>query len=137
MKAIFKNKKIKNWSIVITALIVVTLVGLGFSSANASDTTAAAEATVVSLDVAETIEASGSLEAQPFASLDWKTSGVVEAVNVKPGDFVKADDILVMLDPTSTSAGIVSAQADLVNAQKKLEDLLASSTSRGASGHCT
>ncbi|NOT03994.1 MAG: efflux RND transporter periplasmic adaptor subunit [Anaerolineales bacterium] len=125
---LWKNKKIKNWSIVIIALIVVALVGLGFSSANASDTSVAAEATVVSLDVAETIESSGSLEAQPFASLDWKTSGVVEAVNVRPGDFVKAGDILVMLDPTSTSAGIVSAQADLVNAQKKLEDLLTSST---------
>ena len=71
---------------------------------------------------------SGSLEAQPFASLDWKTSGTVGTVNVKPGDFVKTGDILLTLQPESTSASIVSAQADLVDAQKNLEDLLTSGT---------
>ncbi len=93
---------------------------------NTVSATANMEAKVVSLDVTETVEASGSLEAQPFASLDWKTSGVVKAVNVKPGDFVKTGDILLTLQPESTSASIVSAQADLVDAQKNLEDLVSS-----------
>ena len=80
------------------------------------------------LNTAETIEASGSLEAQPFAALNWKTDGVVENVNVKAGDYVKAGDILATLQPASTSASIVSAKADLVNAQVKLRDLLTSGT---------
>ncbi len=121
---VLKNKKIRNWSIAVVTVVAVILVGLGFSSAKTVSATAATEAKVVSLDVTETVEASGSLEAQPFASLDWKTSGTVEAVNVKPGDFVKAGDILLTLQPESTSASIVSAQADLVTAQKNLEDLL-------------
>jgi multidrug efflux pump subunit AcrA (membrane-fusion protein) len=121
---LWKNKKLRNWSIAVITMMVVILVGLGFSSANAVSATANTEAKVVVLNVAETIEASGSLEAQPFASLDWKTSGVVEAMNVQPGDFVKAGDILLTLQPSSTSASIASARADLIEAQKNLEDVL-------------
>jgi len=129
MLNLWKNKKVRNWAIAGIVAIAALFMAWGFSPAKANDTTAATEVTVASLDVAETIEASGSLEAQPFASLSWKTSGVVQSLNVKPGDFVKADSILLTLDPTSVSASIVSAQADLVTAQKNLEDLLTSGTS--------
>ncbi len=129
MLNLWNNKKVRNWTIVGIVAVAAILLAWGGSPAKANDTTAATEATVSSLDVAETIEASGSLEAQPFASLSWKTSGVVESLNVTPGDFVKADSILLTLDPTSVSASIVSAQADLVTAQKNLEDLLTSGTS--------
>lgn len=128
MLNLWKNKTVRNWTITGVVVVVALLLAWGFSPAKANDSTAATEVTVASLDVAETIEASGSLEAQPFASLSWKTSGVVETVNVKSGDFVKADAILLTLDPTSVSASIVSAQADLVTAQKNLEDLLTSGT---------
>ena len=129
MLNLWNNKKVRNWTIAGIVALAAILLAWGFSPAKANDTNAANEVIVSSLDVAETIEASGSLEAQPFASLSWKTSGVVEAVNVKPGDFVKADSILLTLDPTSAAASIVSAQADLITAQKNLEDLLTSGTS--------
>jgi HlyD family secretion protein len=125
----FKNKNIRNWAIVIIVAAVAVLAVRRFSSANASEAMVSAEGEVVSLSVAETIEASGSLEAQPFAALDWKTSGVVEKVNVQPGDLVKAGDVLLTLQPSSTTASIVSAQADLINAQDELADLMISRTS--------
>jgi multidrug efflux pump subunit AcrA (membrane-fusion protein) len=125
---LWKDKRMRNWGIAFVAVLIIVVLAINFSSANADSATVATEASVVALQVGETIEASGSLEAQPFASLDWKTSGVVETVKVKPGDFVKAGDILIGLQPASTSASIVSAQADLVNAQKALEDLLTSGT---------
>jgi len=128
ISSLWKDKKIRNWSVVTAVVIAAAVIGLKVSSANASESATVVEANVTALDVAETIEASGSLEAQPFASLAWKTGGVVEAVNVQPGDFVKEGDILLTLDPTSAAASVVAAQADLVNAQKKLEDLLTSST---------
>jgi multidrug efflux pump subunit AcrA (membrane-fusion protein) len=53
---------------------------------------------------------------------------VVETINVEVGDFVKAGDILLTLQPESTSASIVSAQADLITAQENLEDVLSSGT---------
>jgi HlyD family secretion protein len=43
---------------------------------------------------------------------------------------VKADDVLVALDLSSTSSSIVSAQADLIDAQQELDDLLKSDTDR-------
>ena len=83
---------------------------------------------VVSVNVAETVDASGSLEAQPFASLTWNTSGVVEEVYVKAGDQVKAGDVLMKLKTSSVSSSVISAQADLANAQKDLDALLSSSS---------
>jgi len=120
----FKNKTIRNWGIVVIVVIAALLAVRTFSSANASKRTVRAEGDVVSLTVAETIEASGSLEAQPFAALDWNTSGVVEKVNVKAGDLVKAGDVLLSLQITSASSNIISAQSDLVTAQKDLDDVL-------------
>lgn len=125
----FKNKKVRNWLIAMIAVIVIVPLALRMISPAAASTEAVnTEEKVVSLEVAQTIEASGTLDAQPFASLTWKTSGVVESVNVQPGDLVKAGDVLLALQPSSTSASIVAAQADLVNAQEKLEDLLSSGT---------
>jgi HlyD family secretion protein len=127
---LFKNKNTRNWGITLVVLLAGLLAWRIFVSADVASATADAEnvATVVSVDVAETIEASGSLEAQLFASLDWKTGGVVETVYVQPGDSVKAGDILATLQPASTSSSIVSAKADLVNAQENLDDLLNSNT---------
>jgi HlyD family secretion protein len=123
-----KNKKVRNWGI--AAIAVVAVLAWTFFSPNTSNAQTSTEATVTSLSVAETIEASGSLAAQPFASLEWKTSGVVENVNVAPGDFVKAGDALLSLQPSSTSANIVNAKSDLINNQNALETLLKSDTDR-------
>jgi HlyD family secretion protein len=124
-----KNKKVRNWIIAVAAVLVIVLVALRMvSPATANAQEINTEEKVVALEVAETIEASGTLGAQPFASLTWKTSGIVETVNVQPGDRVKAGDLLLSLQPSSTSASIVAAQADVVHAQEKLDDLLSSGT---------
>jgi HlyD family secretion protein len=123
-----KNTKIRNWGIAAIALLAV--LAWTFFSPNTSNAQTSTEAVVTSLNLAETIEGSGSLAAQPFASLEWKTSGVVEDVNIAPGDFVKAGDALLSLKPSSTSANIVNAKSDLINAQNALETLLKSDTDR-------
>jgi HlyD family secretion protein len=123
-----KNKKARNWFIAASAVFIV--LAWAFTSANTGSAQTNNEVTVVSLNVTETIESSGSLSAQPFASLEWKTSGIVGNVNVQPGDFVKEGDKLLSLQPSSTSANIVSAKADLIQAQNNLEDLLTSDTER-------
>ena len=125
-----KNKKARNWGILVISVLVIGALVWYYSSAKASTATVNTEAIVESLSMAETVEASGSLAAQPFASLEWKTGGVVGDVNVKSGDFVKTGDVLLALQPSSTSASIVSAKADLIQAQKDLETLLKSDTDR-------
>jgi HlyD family secretion protein len=127
-KKFLKGKKARYWVIGLTVVLIALFVLLRFNSARASDATTEATATVTSLNVAQTVEASGSLEAQPSANLAWSTSGVVEKVNVKAGDKVKAGDVLMKLRTTTVSSSIISAQADLVTAQKDLENVKSSST---------
>ena len=128
LQTLWKNKTLRNWSIGVIALVILFFIVQGLLRPNVSQAGIPMQAQVVSIEVVETIETSGALQAQPFASLAWKTSGVVELINVKPGDFVQAGDILLALLPESTSGSIVSAQADLVNAQETLEELLNSDT---------
>ena len=128
LQTLWKNKTLRNWSIGVIALVILFFIVRGLLRPNISPSGIPMQAQVVSIEVIETIETSGALQAQPFASLAWKTSGVVELINVKPGDFVQAGDILLALLPESTSGSIVSAQADLVNAQETLEELLNSDT---------
>ena len=125
-----KNKRVRNWGIVVVVLLLaVVLVPRILPGPNLA-TAQTMEAKVASLNVAETVDTSGSLQAQPFASLEWKTDGIVETVNVKAGEMVKSGDVLLSLQTSSTSSNIVSAQADLVQAQKDLEELLKSDTDR-------
>jgi HlyD family secretion protein len=124
----FKNKNVRNWIFVILAVAVIVPLALRMiSPAAASAQVVSAEEKVVALEVAQTIEASGTLDAQPSATLTWNTGGVVEDVFVQAGDQVREGDVLMTLRTTTVSASIISAQADLVNAQKELDDLLNSS----------
>jgi HlyD family secretion protein len=125
---VLRRKKVRNWVIGLIVILVVVFVALQINSARAGNAPAEVAGNVVSINVAETFETTGSLEAQPFGSLTWNTSGVVEEVYVKAGDQVKAGDVLMKLKTSSVDASIISAQADLVTAQKDLDDLLSSSS---------
>ena len=127
-----KRKKVRNWVIGLSMVLLGVFIALQFNSAGAGSVPVEAAGKVVSVNVAETVETTGFLEAQPFASLTWNTSGVVEEVYVKAGDQVKAGDVLMKLKTTSVDASIISARADLVTAQKELDDLLVSSNTNFA-----
>src|SRR6266508_2539251 len=127
-KNFLKGKKAWTWGIGLSVVLIALFVFSRVNSANASNATAESTATVTSLNVAQTVEASGSLEAQPSANLTWNTSGVVDEVYVKAGDEIKAGEVLMKLRTTTVSASIISAQADLVTAQKDLENVQSSST---------
>ncbi|MBL8045736.1 MAG: HlyD family efflux transporter periplasmic adaptor subunit [Anaerolineales bacterium] len=79
---------------------------------------------VTALTATSTVETSGTIEPLQMASLTWKTTGRVAEVRVRPGDKVKPGDILMALDPTSTSQAVIQAQTELVNAQIALDELL-------------
>jgi len=125
----FKNKSIRRWLIIGAVVIVVLLAVRSFSSARAGTVAQVTNEKVVALTVSETIGASGTLQAQPFAALNWKTNGVVAGVYVKPGQLVKSGDKLVSLVVSSAPANIISAQADLVNAQSDLDTVMNSTMS--------
>jgi HlyD family secretion protein len=76
--------------------------------------------------LSSTAGATGTLRAYQSVKLAWQTSGIVATVDVNLGDSVKAGDVLANLDLASLQKTVILAEADLVSAQRTLENLLGS-----------
>lgn len=76
--------------------------------------------------VSEIVGATGTVSSNQSATLNWKSSGLVGETNIQVGDVVQAGDVLAVLDPGSLSPLDILAEADLVNAQRALDNLLKS-----------
>ncbi|UCF60517.1 MAG: efflux RND transporter periplasmic adaptor subunit [Anaerolineaceae bacterium] len=118
----------KRW-IWILILIVVLIGGFfGFRAYRASQLRGAledlqtVEASTGSLT--GTVGATGTVRANQATILTFQTSGTVESVSIGMGDQVIVGDELARLKETSLSAQVIMAQADLVTAQRALDDLL-------------
>jgi HlyD family secretion protein len=74
------------------------------------------------------VSATGTIDSNQSAVLNWSTSGEIETVVPLLGQSVTAGDLLASLAKNSLSPHIILAQAELVGAQKALDDLLQSST---------
>jgi HlyD family secretion protein len=70
-----------------------------------------------------TVGATGVVRSNQSAILTWETSGTVGEVSVSFGDTVEADQQLAAIRQTTLPQNVILAQADLVNAQKALDDL--------------
>lgn len=77
-----------------------------------------------------TIETTGSVRSNQTTTLLWQTSGTVAEVNTTKGQLAPAKTVLARLEQTSIPTAIILAQADLVTAQKALDNLLTSSQAR-------
>jgi HlyD family secretion protein len=117
----FKNKTIIPLLVAAVAVIAVIVILLGGTKTSVAS--GANTATVTTVTRAESIDASGYIQAQSYASLGWKTSGTVASVPISAGDHVKAGDVLMSLQITSANANVISAQADLIDAQKQHNSL--------------
>ena len=71
-----------------------------------------------------TIGATGMVHANQTALLAWQTSGNIGEIAVEAGDAVAAGQVLAALDEASLSQSSILARADLINAQRALDDLL-------------
>lgn len=112
----------------ILALVIVLAIGgvlvyRKISAGQSQITTSLRTGTVTIGDVSSTISGVGTMRSKQSANVNWQTSGKVEAVNVTIGQQVNAGDVLATLDPVSLSTSIIQAQADMISAQKDLEDL--------------
>lgn len=76
--------------------------------------------------LADTVSATGAVEASQLALLNWQTTGIVENVNVTEGQAVKRGDTLASLQLNSVPEEVISAQANLLAAQQALADFYAS-----------
>jgi HlyD family secretion protein len=126
MQFLKKNGKMLIFVSILVILAVVFFVVRG----KGSTTTQYQTATVAKGELVATVGATGTVRSRQSVTLVWQTSGSVEKVNAAVGDVVAADAILASLSPTTVAQNIILAEADIVNAQKALDDLLASDTVR-------
>jgi HlyD family secretion protein len=119
---------------IIIGIIAVVLVGLvlilGAGRRGSASSSTFQTVQVQRGQLTATVGATGSVRAQQSATLNWQISGTVETVNVKVGDQVNKNDVLASLSQASLPQNIILAQADLVSAQKALDNLVHSDTSR-------
>jgi HlyD family secretion protein len=130
MKKFFARFRRRTWIIIgVVAAVLVTLLlvfrGGGNDPASAFQTEKVARGTLTA-----TIGATGSVRAQRTAMLIWQTAGSVDQVSAKVGDRVSRGEVLASLDKRYLSQNIILAQADLLSAQKALDDLMNSGTAR-------
>ena len=126
MKFLKNNKKIVIPVSILVILAVIFLAVRGGGNTQTQYQTAKVEKG----ELVATVGATGTVRARQSVTLVWQTSGSVDKVNVSVGDAVAAEAVLAVLSPTSVAQNIILAEADLVNAQKALDDLVASDTAR-------
>ncbi len=122
--------KKKSWIIIGAVAIVAVIVGAFWLNAR-NQASAAGQLQTVKAErgtLTATIGATGTVRAHQTALLTWQTSGSVETVIVNVGDSVAAGDVLATLAETSLPQSVILAQADLVTAQRNLDNLLDSNT---------
>jgi HlyD family secretion protein len=125
----------KNKRILITLLLVLIGVSafLLVRRTNADTATQFQTAKVERGNLTATIGATGTVRAKQTAVLIWQAAGTVDTVNVKVGDNVPADFVMAYLTKSSLPQSVIMAEADLVDAQKALDDLLNSTTAQAES----
>jgi HlyD family secretion protein len=120
-------------------LIVLLIILIGVSAflflrrTNADTATQFQTAKVERGNLTATIGATGTVRAKQTAVLIWQAAGTVDTVNVKVGDNVPANFVMALLAKTSLPQSVIMAEADLVDAQKALDDLLNSTTAQAQS----
>lgn len=119
----------------IITLLVIVVIGVGGYIGYTEYTKAqAAKANSYSTDVVSRgeltaiIGATGSVRANQTAIIAWQTSGQIASMDAAIDEDVSKDQLLASLAQTSLPQSLILARADLITAQRNLDNLLNSNT---------
>lgn len=126
MKQFFSKISRRTW--IIIGLVVLAVIAFFIFRPKGEQVSAFQTVAAERGNLVATVGATGSVRARQTATLVWQTTGIVDTVNAKVGDLVSQDFVLASLDKSSLNQSIILAEADLINAQQALEDLLTSDT---------
>jgi HlyD family secretion protein len=127
MKSFFSRLSRRTW--IIIGIVVTVVVIIAFATRGGNEETTFQTVPAERGNLVASVGATGSVRARQTATLIWQTTGIVSSINAQIGDEVPADAVLSSLDKASLNQSIILAEADLVNAQKALDELLTSNTS--------
>jgi HlyD family secretion protein len=125
----------RRWIFVGLGIVIVVGGFLGFravSAARGQAGTAWQTQTASTGELIASVGATGTVRANQYSLLMFKTTGDVGQIVVQVGDHVTAGEVLAELSPSSLSPQVILAQADLVEAQRALDDLHNSEAARAA-----
>jgi HlyD family secretion protein len=123
MKAFFARISKRNRIILGLAALIIIVIALVLNARGRAASSSTYQTTTLQRgELVATVGATGSVRARQSADLSWQTTGTVASVNVKVGDKVQKGDVLATLDMSSVPQNIIQAQANLVSAQKALQD---------------
>ena len=109
------------WAIIIVILAIVVLIVIFKPQPEAEYVTTAA----AKRSLQQTVEVTGSVESADDIDLNFKSTGIIQSIDVEVGDQVQAGHILANLRSSNISAQITDAQAAVMVAESDLEALLA------------
>lgn len=112
-------------AVLLIAIIVIVITNMQSSAAsqNGYQTVEVERGDLIAI-----VGATGIVEANQTVELSWETIGRVESVEVGINDQVESGQILADLADNTLPQEIILAQADLVDANRVLEDLINSNT---------
>jgi HlyD family secretion protein len=120
----------------IIAIVIIAVLAAGgflyyrYQNAQAQAQTNYQTATLAMGDLTATVGATGTVHANQTTTVTWQTTGRIGKVNAQVGDKVSINQVLAELDASSLSQSIITARADLVTAQRNLDNLKNSDTAR-------
>jgi multidrug resistance efflux pump len=110
--------------VALVAFLALSPSGLGLTAGAASSGTPAAAATLAPVKATGQVNVEGKLVPYQYVDLSFNTTGTVETVLVSEGQAVKAGDLLARLhNQEQIKVSIASAELDVANAEKALDDL--------------
>ncbi len=112
-KQIISNKIY--WAVAVVVLAVAAYLYLGRGATPSQETVKAAKRTIT-----QEVSATGNVKPVESVDLAFETSGRVESVNAKVGDFVSAGQILASLGTAELNAQLDKADADLASQKTAL-----------------
>jgi HlyD family secretion protein len=130
MKAI-KNMSKRAWIItgIVGVVVILVIVVVAVSASGRAASNSAFQTQVLTKgNLIAIVGATGTVNSDHSAILNWQTSGQVEKVNVQIGDSVTIDHVLANLLQSSLPQSVILATSDLVTAQRNLNKMQLSNT---------
>ena len=122
-----KNRRL--WIVLVVIAIVAVAAFFVFNPGGGSTALEQYQTATISRgNLVATVGATGTVRTNQNAVLSWETSGTIGDIYVSVGDRVSTGAVLATLEKTSLAQNVILAQADLVSAEKALEDLIQSNT---------
>ena len=121
LASIFKKKKVLVIAAIVVVIVLVAAYFIFASQKKASSNYVTG--TVTKGTVTNSISASGTIEPVSTVDLGFKTSAIINKINVKVGDRVTTGELLAEQDTANLQASVTQSSSNLKQAQAKLQTL--------------